>query len=589
MFLGLGPVARYELTTTARRGRYYFARTAYGMCLLYSFTTQFMGFERAFPEGATPEQVRRFTEDAFIAFGGIQGYALLALIPALVAGAIADDYQRKTLHYLLASRLTSAEIVFGKLTARLLHAATFVALGIPVVCLLALHGGLNPENVFYVYLGTLTTSLLLASVSILISIVARRPRDAILITYGLEAVWLILPPALEPTARYFDGVIGWIEPVNRWVMATNPLVVWQEATDRYSRAFGPTPPWLTALWASRFTTDFYWMVGLQAGCALILLLLAIVGLRPLRGTSWPGSHPRRGWWARLIGALETIAKARAAAPLTRNEILREPRNRRACGDDPMLWKELHTSAGGGLKWLRSRPVLLFFGVLLGCYLLDVSYPILIQILEGRWARAIGSDVYDALRGPIAALAVLGMLAVAAAAAISVTGEREQDTWTSLATTLLRADEIIRAKQLGALWSAWRVWLALLTLWLAGIVLGGIHPLSAAASALFIAFTAWLVASIGVMASAAAKNSTRALVVTFVVVLGCMTILQWHTAVWDLQIPYSRPPARTAPSYMPAPGAWNAVSPAMMHALIYGLIGVLFGSAATRRLRATWGR
>ncbi len=136
MFLGLGPVARYELTTTARRGRFYLARTAYGLCLLYTFTTQFMGFERTFPEGATAEQVRRFTENAFIAFGGIQGFALLALIPALVAGVIADDYQRKTLHYLLASRLTSAEIVLGKLTARLLHVATFVALGIPVVCLL---------------------------------------------------------------------------------------------------------------------------------------------------------------------------------------------------------------------------------------------------------------------------------------------------------------------------------------------------------------------------------------------------------------------------------------------------------------------
>ncbi len=51
----------------------------------------------------------------------------------------------------------------------------------------------------------------------------------------------MVPPALAPTARYFGGVIGWVEPVNRWVMATNPLVVWQEATDRYSRVFGPDP------------------------------------------------------------------------------------------------------------------------------------------------------------------------------------------------------------------------------------------------------------------------------------------------------------------------------------------------------------
>jgi ABC-type transport system involved in multi-copper enzyme maturation permease subunit len=587
MFLGLGPVARFELTTTARRGRFYLARTAYGLCLLYTFTTQFMGFERSFPDGATPEQVRRFTENAFISFGATQGFALLALIPALVAGAIADDYQRKTLHYLLASRLRSAEIILGKLAARLVHVGTFVALGIPVVCLLALHGGLNPENVFYVYAGTLTTSLFLAGLSIVISIVARRPRDAILITYGLEAAWLMVPPAIAPIARYFDGTIAWVEPVNRWILATNPLVIWQEATDR--PVFGRNPPWLTALWTSRFTTEFYWMVGLQAICGLLFLLLAIVGLRPLRGTSWPGSHPGRGWWARLIAAVESLAKARVAAPLTRNEILREPRNRRACGDDPMLWKELHTSAGGGVKWLRSRPVLLFFGVLLGCYLLDVSYPILSQVLAGHWRVDFGSQIYDALRGPITALAMLGLLSVAAAAAISVTGEREQDTWTSLATTLLGPDEIIRAKQLGALWSAWRVWLALVTLWVAGVVFGGIHPLSVTVSALFLAFTAWMIASIGVMASSGAQNSTRALVVTFVIVIGCMSYLQWYSAMWDLQIPYAGSAERSERYYAPPIGVWDAIPPAMMHALSYGLIGALCGWVAARRLRATWGR
>src|SRR4029077_1355251 len=118
-------------------------------------------------------------------FGGTQGLALLCVIPALVAGVIADEHQRKTLHYLLASRLSSAEIVLGKLGARLVHVGTFVALGFPIVSLLLLYGGINPVNVFYVYLGTFTLVLFLAGFSILISILARRPREAILAAYGL--------------------------------------------------------------------------------------------------------------------------------------------------------------------------------------------------------------------------------------------------------------------------------------------------------------------------------------------------------------------------------------------------------------------
>ena len=53
-----------------------------------------------------------------------QAVAVLFLAPVLVAGAIAEEKQRKTLHYLLASRLSSLEIVVGKLAARLILVAS---------------------------------------------------------------------------------------------------------------------------------------------------------------------------------------------------------------------------------------------------------------------------------------------------------------------------------------------------------------------------------------------------------------------------------------------------------------------------------
>ena len=149
MMFGLGPVVRYELVTTSRRGRFYIARVAYGLFLLALLWDQFRVFDVRHPGGGTVEEVQTFAEAAFRQFARAQGAALLCLIPALVAGVIADEHQRKTLHYLLASRLSSAEIVLGKLGARMVHVATFVALGLPVVCLLALYGGLNPENVCF--------------------------------------------------------------------------------------------------------------------------------------------------------------------------------------------------------------------------------------------------------------------------------------------------------------------------------------------------------------------------------------------------------------------------------------------------------
>jgi ABC-type transport system involved in multi-copper enzyme maturation permease subunit len=589
MIFGLGPVVRYELITTARRGRFYIARAIYGLCLLFLLSEEFRDFDRTHPGGGTAEQLQTFAESAFIQFAWAQGAALLCLIPALVSGVIADEHQRKTLHYLLASRLSSAEIVLGKLGARTVHVATFVALGIPVVCLLALYGGLNPENVCYVYVGTLTTVIFISGFSILLSIMARRPRDAIVAAYGIGTVWLLVPLWLQRTAIYLDGgPLWWVRPLNEWVLMTNPRFVWRYSPNLTFRLGGLRGVWF----ATQFSKVFYWMIALQSLLGVLFITLAVLGLRPMRGSSWPAAQPQVGRWWRLATRLRAITRSRVATPLTENQLLSTLATRPPCGDDPMLWKERHTSIGGGLRWLGSRPVVLFFSVLLGCFLLDVAAPVIVDTWSAGQRGNFRSDVSDALRGTSMVLAVLGMLGVAASAAVSLTGEREQDTWISLATTLLTPAEVIRAKQFGAVWSVRRIGLALLTVWVVGTLLAAIHPLGTVAAAGYVVLIAWFIATIGVLASSLAKNSTRALVMTFTVILIYTAISQWPGTVWKLLFPYQDLPGRWAQSSM---------APSKLSAAISIVIGVappaavqLVGAAllslgSRRRLRSTWGR
>jgi len=530
MVFSLGPVVRYELITTARRGRFYVVRAVYGLLLLVQLFVLFQRWELNHPGGGTNPEIHEFAEDAFIQFAAAQGLALLCLIPALVAGVIADEHQRKTLHYLLASRLSSAEIVLGKLGARLVHVATFVALGLPVVSLLLLYGGINPVNVFYVYFGTFTLVLFVAGFSILISTLARRPREAVLAVYGLGALWLLVPIKIEPYAEHLASPLGWVEFVNDWLLVSNPAFVWSRATTIvHDWNVGRVRP----LWFVRnFESSFYWMVGIQGAFGLLFLVLAVAGLRPLRGRSWAGSRPRTGWWTRLSAPTQAFRRWRGAASLARNELLIAQSHRCACGDDPMLWKERYLRMGGGLKWLGSRPVALFFSVLLGCFLFDAAFPLVGDLMSGRWHAGSWLAMNTALRVSSVALAVVAMLPVAAAAATSLTGEREQDTWVSLATTLLTPTEIIRAKQLGAVWSARWIGLALLVLWSTGILLGAIHPLGVLAAAAIAAITAWLTAAVGVMASARAKTSTRALGITYIVLFVFVMVSGWPGMMWE---------------------------------------------------------
>jgi len=68
MILGLGPVLRYELITTARRGRYYLVRVVYGLSLLVLLSGQFGTWELNHPGGGRIEEVHRFAEETFILF-----------------------------------------------------------------------------------------------------------------------------------------------------------------------------------------------------------------------------------------------------------------------------------------------------------------------------------------------------------------------------------------------------------------------------------------------------------------------------------------------------------------------------------------
>jgi hypothetical protein len=503
----LGPVFRFELITTARRKRYYVARLVYGLLLLYSLGNQYAGGQWLQPvtidvRPDSIEELSRFARAMFAALAWAQGVALLCLVPALLAGVIADEAQRKTLHYLLASRMSSTEIVLGKLAARLLHVGVIVLMGVPMVCLLALLGGLDPWEVSYVYAGTFTLVFFLAGLSLLVSVLAPRPREAILMAYVAVFTWLFLPRVVDEMVP-LGPPLQWVEPVNDCVLLMNPIHVWDRLTSHHFYYDVMVSGTVVRLWtagANALLAQLLWMAGLQAAFGVVFLVLAIVGLRPLRGSEG-GRRPQRQhgpFIATIASALRTRAK------------------RPPCFDaHPMLWKE-RFAAGGGFSWLRSRPVALFLGVLLGCYLFDAASPAFRALLGWRWSAGWPDPqlaLNAALRQSSTFLFILLLLSVASAAAVSLSSEREQDTWMSLAGTLLTGREIVVAKIRGAVWSSWRLVLGILIMWTVGLLAGGLFPLGVLAAVAELLVFCWFTAALGVWISARARNSTRALFAT----------------------------------------------------------------------------
>ena len=481
-----GPVFNVEMLTSARRRRYYAIRLLYGLALLLLLWSNYLSLQRRGyrpPEaGYSTNELAGFALTTFTSFAGLQAAAVLALTPALVAGAVADERRRKTLHYLLASRLTGGEIVLGKLMARLLHVGVLLAVGLPVMSLLGLFGGIDPNYVLMVYAGTATTAFFLAALSILVSAVAKRPRDAILAVYLLELCWLILPTLIAFGVKsewpILYSVIG---PVNEWILPTNPWWMLEDVGTRFAGGLGP--------WGA-----LAWMCGLQVGYGLLAVALAVWRLRPSFRAEGEGRRrlprllPRRGGW-RIVP-------------------------RPACGDDPMVWKELFVGRVGGVAKVVAALVglLILAGLIYGlCWTAPGAFAEVASYgygSTGTYTAREGLNSFIRTAGLM--LYILAALGVAATAAGGVTGEKEGDTWTSLIATDLTGGEVLRAKMAGAVWSMRGVIGLMAALWAIGLLAGAIHPFGLVAVVGMTAAFLWFAAALGASMSLWSSTTTRAL-------------------------------------------------------------------------------
>ena len=110
-----------------------------------------------------------FARSAFAFLGFYQVNLTVWLVPIYVAGGIAAERERRTLGDVLTTRLTSAEIVLGKLTAGLVKFASCLAIGFPAIVVLPLMGGVDLDLLLLACASIASTAFFVGGLSILIS------------------------------------------------------------------------------------------------------------------------------------------------------------------------------------------------------------------------------------------------------------------------------------------------------------------------------------------------------------------------------------------------------------------------------------
>ncbi len=273
-----GPIFNIELLTSARRTRFYWIRSIYAAILLLALWSEYPG-TFATSNALAVGQMARFASAFFWTFAVLQVLMVLVVGPALVAPTISVERERRTIEYLFATDLTSAEIVLGKLLARVLDLTYTVLVGLPVLALAGLLGGIDPGQLLITFVITASTMMAVAALSVAVSVQAARVRDALGQVYMILIALLLVPITVQAALTNY-GYYDWVAPINDRLVEGNPLIVLSVTVlSRWTRA----NPW-PAIGA---------MVLNQVVFATVLTAAATWRLRRVQAAGAAGGSSRR--------------------------------------------------------------------------------------------------------------------------------------------------------------------------------------------------------------------------------------------------------------------------------------------------------
>ena len=510
-----GPVLAFDVLRVGRRSRQFWFRIAYTVFLAILFVWIYVAWFSMSPNvgrRAPPQRMAMMAEAYFYTYMIVQFIVVCLLTPASVAGTIADEKERRTLEFLLATDLRDREILFGKLASRIGSLLLLLLAGLPILGMLQFFGGIDPELVLTGFAATVIVMFSLAALGIAASVLSKKGRDAIALTYLTGVAYLIVSFVLfgvgagltrNPAIAMSWNVFGYIvtpEDLAYPLVCGNPLYMVGHVMER--RAFGAGLDLFTAL--GHFAL-FHLIV--------IALLLTWAGLKlraiALRQTF--GSE-KRSFFRRRRPAQKPPDSPK------RVRTARVPRNPRPeIGEYPVLWKEVFVDTGLKLAGLGRLIVL----ALVTMSFVPVALVFWFSIVDppgyrggGSWWSAErwqefgrGMNIYVRVSGTV--IASLVFLAVALRGAGSVSGERDRHTLDALLTTPMSARSIVWGKWWGCMLGMRWAWAWLFTLWVLGLAFGGVHPAMFPAAVVSVAIYASAFAWIGIFSSLHARTTLRA--------------------------------------------------------------------------------
>ncbi len=411
-----GPILAREWLVTPRRLRFYLQRVVFVLVLFSLVCT-------AWALMAGIQHVRNLGDLA--RFGGLvfQIVVPLELIVALflstvsAASSVSQEKDRRTLILLLLTRLTSSEIVLGKLTSTLIGVANLVFSALPLLLLIAILGGVSAWQVFSATAIILVTAAWTGALANLVAFWREKTFQTLAISLLAIVGWLVFCEAIAAQS------IPAIDP--KWAELLSPVrSLWTVCQPIPAQTWNFIPGGVAAA---------HTMLGMLA--TLLFCAIAIIRLRV-----WNPSQQVRPQAPEPDENYAVAGRDAKAEP--RSWKVRAPR---PMWNNPVLWREMCTWAyGRKLLMIRLAYIALFAAAVTGLYW-SVSSGVALQ------RSRLADELIPVSARILTPFFVVSFVMINALAVNSITNERDGQALDLLLATQITPRQFLLGKLVGVLY------------------------------------------------------------------------------------------------------------------------------------------
>jgi ABC-2 type transport system permease protein len=242
----VNPIIIKELRSRMREARAFITLTA--VLLLMGFTSYVL-YRVVITAGqySSIPLSPQIGQNLFVALSLMLLLMVVTITPAVTAGAVSSEEEKQTYEMLMATPLSPASILWGKLVSSLSYVFLLIFAAIPMASLIFIFGGVAPRDMLKALLVVITVAITFGVLGLFMSTWLKRTGRATVLSYLVVAILLFGSIFIFAAT----GIIRQSEPP-RWILVVNPMsALFSALSPSFSSNYG----------GIGFFQGFIWLLG----------------------------------------------------------------------------------------------------------------------------------------------------------------------------------------------------------------------------------------------------------------------------------------------------------------------------------------